>query len=100
MPEEAVTIELPEFDFPPPRMNPLADEEQAFARMLPELLTSHRDQFVAIHQGKVIAVGADRVQTAKQAYALVGYVPVLVRRVSATPPAPVVLPSVWRSPLA
>ncbi len=48
----------------------------------------------------MIASGADRVGTAKQAYALVGYVPVLVRRVSTVPPAPVVLPSVWRSPLA
>lgn len=97
---EAITIDLPEQIWKPRQPNPLAEEERAYALLLPELLKTHREQFVAIHQGKVIASGADRVGTAKQAYALVGYVPVLVRRVSDTPPAPVVFASVWRSPLA
>lgn len=100
MPEEAVTIELPEFDFPPRPTNPLAEEERAYAKLLPGLLQTQLGQFVAIYQGRVIASGSDRVQTAKQAYAAVGYVPVLVRRVSDSPPTPVMLPSVWRSPLA
>lgn len=34
----------------------LAAEYDAFEKMLPELLTSHRGEFVAIHEGRVVAV--------------------------------------------
>src|SRR5688572_18136392 len=41
-------------------------EFQAFLRLLPDLLTTHRAQYVAVHNGQVVAAGPDKVQVALQ----------------------------------
>ena len=69
-------------------------EYRAFLRLLPELLASeHRGKFVAIHDGRVVASGDDRVRVALDAYAGHGYVPVHVGLVSTEPPPLVRLPT-------
>jgi hypothetical protein len=93
-----VTMELPAFDTAPPGPPPnvLADEERAFARLLPELLTTHKGQYVAILGGKVVGCGADKIAVAKQAYADHGYRPILVRLITDEPQRVAILPSVFR----
>ena len=68
-------------------------EQQAFHRLLPELLQSHRDQFVAIHEGRVVESGEDKLKVARQAYSRFGYVPIFVSRVTETPVAALRVPS-------
>jgi hypothetical protein len=68
-------------------------EQQAFCRLLPELLRSHAGQFVAIHEGRVVESGDDKPDVARRAYARFGYIPIFVSKVSAGPMAPVRLPT-------
>lgn len=39
---------------------PNRSEKEAYQKMLPELLKEHRGKWVAIHQGKVVALSADK----------------------------------------
>jgi hypothetical protein len=68
-------------------------ERQAFYRMLPDLLHSHRGQFVAIHEGQVVESGRDKLQVARRAYDRFGYVPIFVSRIEEQPRPPVRIPS-------
>ncbi len=60
---------------------PLAREVEAFDRMLPELLKTHHGQYVAVYQGGVVGVGAEKLAVAREAYEKFGPVDVLVRLV-------------------
>lgn len=73
------------------------DEFRAFLRLRPALLRTHRTKFVAIHQGKVVASGRDKVALGQRIYAKFGYVPIYVGRVSAEPHRVVRMPSPRRS---
>jgi hypothetical protein len=50
--------------------------------LLPELLKTNRGQFVAIHQGKVVASGQDKLAVALQAFRQVGNMAIHVGLVS------------------
>jgi hypothetical protein len=63
-------------------------EHRAFLRLLPSLLATHRDKFVAVHDGKVVGSGDDQTEVALSAYAQWGYVPIFVGRVSEVPQPP------------
>jgi hypothetical protein len=69
------------------------EERQAFCRLLPELLAAHRGQFVAIHEGKVVESGEDKIEVALRAYSRFGYVPIFVSRVEEQPGPAVRIPS-------
>ena len=97
--DEIITFDMPAIDWRPGRANStsvLDDEIQAFDRLLPELLLSHRGQYVAVFGGKVVGSGVDLIAVAKQAYAEYGYRPILVRLVTDAPPRVVRIPSLWR----
>jgi hypothetical protein len=68
-------------------------EQKAFHRLLPDLLPAYRDQFVAIHEGRVIESGPEKLDVARRAYARFGYLPIFVSRVAETPSAPIRIPS-------
>jgi hypothetical protein len=68
-------------------------EHRAFRGLLPDLLRSHRDQYVAIHEGQVVESGSEKLEVARRAYSRFGYVPIFVSRVSDEPIAPVRVPS-------
>lgn len=68
-------------------------EYEAFLRMLPQLLTTYRDKFVAIHKGTVAAVADNFKDAALEAYKRVGYLPLHVGQVTDVPHAPMRLPS-------
>lgn len=63
-------------------------EHKAFLRLLPELLSTHRGRYVAIHDGRVVAEGDDRIQVALETYRKHGYHPIHVGLVT-TEPEPV-----------
>ena len=60
-------------------------ERQAFERLKPELLRTHRGQWVAIHQGEVVEAGQDRSHVLDSVYDRFGYVPVYVQLVEEHP---------------
>jgi hypothetical protein len=68
-------------------------EYRAFVRLLPELLKTHRDKFVAIHNAGVVAIADTFKDAALQACKRVGYVPLHVGLVSDAAPQPVRIPS-------
>ena len=43
-------------------------EQQAFRRLLPELLRTYLDRYVAIHEGQVVESGADQIEVAERTY--------------------------------
>ncbi len=61
-------------------------ERAAFFRLLPELLTTHRGQYVAIHDGQVVDSDADDIALVRRVHARVGYVPLHVGLVTDAPP--------------
>jgi len=67
------------------RLEAFEQERQAFERLKPELLRTHRGQWVAIHQGEVVEAGQDRSQVLDSAYDRFGYVPVYVQLVEEQP---------------
>jgi len=44
--------------------------------MLPELLRSHRGRYVAVHDGRLVDEGEDKIALALEAYQKFGYVPI------------------------
>ncbi|MBI1829939.1 MAG: hypothetical protein HYR84_00650 [Planctomycetes bacterium] len=57
-------------------------EKRAFKAMLASLLTTHRGQFVAIHEGEVVESGLEKLEVAGRAYARFGYIPIFVSLVT------------------
>ena len=75
------------------RVDPWRGDRRAFAAMLPSLLATHLGQYVAVHNGQVVASGAALVDVALEAYRRVGYVPVYVDLIADRPPMPSRIPS-------
>lgn len=61
-------------------------EKAAFRAMLPDLLRTHAEQYVAVHDGRVVASGADKAVVALAAYTACGYQPIPVLLVTDGPP--------------
>jgi len=68
-------------------------EYEAFLKLLPGLLSTHRGRYVAIHEGKVVGTGSDKLAVARAAYGVFGPVEILVRLVTDQPPRVVQLVS-------
>lgn len=96
--DDVITFEIPPIDSWTPSLSPpvLIEERLAFARLLPELLTTHRGQYVAMLGDRVVASGSDQYAVLSQAYAEHGYRPILCRLVTSERPRVVHIPSVWR----
>jgi hypothetical protein len=76
----SVPTTQPVFDVnvPRPELTMGEREYQAFLRLLPELLTTHRGLYVAIHDGKVVDSGTDDIALIQRVHARIGYVPIHV----------------------
>jgi len=80
---EAVTTPTFEVHLPePPGLSKGERERRAFLRLLPELLRTHRGQYVAIHGEQVVDSGPDDIALVRQVHARVGYVPIHVALVT------------------
>jgi len=63
-------------------------EQQAFRRLLPDLLKTHRGQYVAIHNEQVVGSGPDQFELARESYQRFGYVPIYVGLITDEPARP------------
>ncbi|CAN5772924.1 hypothetical protein BH23PLA1_BH23PLA1_43890 [soil metagenome] len=81
----AKTETLPSPDLSGRGVDKWRQEQEAFHRLLPELRKSHQDQFVAIHECRVVESGEDKLEVARRAYEQFGYVPIFVSRVAEAP---------------
>ena len=61
-------------------------EYRAFLRLLPELLKTHRGQYVAVHDGRVVDSDPDEATLILRVQARVGYVPLFVGLVAERQP--------------
>ena len=77
-----------EVKLPEPELTKGEREYQAFLRLLPQLLSTHRGQYVAVHEGQVVDSDTDDIALIQRVHARVGYVPIHVGLV--TDPLPVV----------
>jgi hypothetical protein len=66
------------------QLSHLYAERAAFQRLLPELLKTHRGQFVAIHNGRFVDADANESALARRAIAQ-GYKPFYIQEVNAEP---------------
>jgi hypothetical protein len=81
---ESTTLLL-EVQLPEPELTKYERERRAFFRLLPELLQTHRGQYVAIHDEQVVESGPERLPLAMQVWERVGNVPIYVARVTVEP---------------
>jgi hypothetical protein len=70
---------------PTPTSTAWEREHQAFRRLLPGLLATHKGQYVAIHGGQVVDSGNDKLALALRVLHKVGNVAIHVGRVTAEP---------------
>jgi hypothetical protein len=75
---EPITLPAPVIDLGPPTPSKWEREYQAFRRLLSQLFQTHRGQYVAIHEGQVVASGTDKLAVALQAFSQVGNVSIHV----------------------
>jgi hypothetical protein len=82
------TSSAPMFEAEPtaPELKKGQQEYQAFLRLLPQLLATHRGTYVAVHDGQVVGGDADDIALVRRVQARVGYVPIYVGLVSEQPP--------------
>lgn len=79
---QPITLPAPVLDSLAPAAGKWEREYQAFRQLLPQLLATHSGQYVAIHDGQVVASGTDKLAVAMQAFARVGNVAIHVGRVT------------------
>src|SRR5262249_39553852 len=84
---------LPAPVLPAPPEDKWRREQRAFYRLLPELLRTHRDQFVAIHEEQVVESGEDKLEVAERAYARFGSTRFLGPKSTERPSSPTRIPS-------
>ena len=53
-------------------------EKRAFEQLKPGLLEELRGKYVAVHDGRVVATGDNSTEVARQAYGMLGYVPLYI----------------------
>lgn len=96
--KRADVLPAPEVNGLKPPETKWEQEYHAFLRLCPSLLRTHPNKFVAIHEGKLVDSGEDKVALGLRVYSKFGYVPIYVGRVTAESPPPVRMPSP-RAPL-
>ena len=81
-------VELP----PAPPRSKSEMERDAFLRLLPALLATHRGRYVAIHEEKVVGEGTNPAELAVRVWKQVGRVAIHVDLVTDEPPRPIRIP--------
>ena len=69
----------------PPPPTKFERERRAFFRLLPDLLQTHRGQYVAVHDEQVVDSGPDQIEVALRVLRRVGSVPIFVHLVQREP---------------
>lgn len=76
----SITTTAKTFDvhLPAPEMSKGEREYQAFLRLMPELLKTHRGQYVALHDEQVVDTDSNDIALIQRVHARIGYVPIHV----------------------
>ena len=82
---EPITLPAPSLEFALAPRTKWEREYQAFRRLLPELLRTHKGQFVAIHEEQVVGSGDNKLALALRVLRKIGNVPIHVGLVSEAP---------------
>jgi hypothetical protein len=82
--QEPIEVKLPTRE-----LTKVERERRAFLRLLPQLLGTHRGQYVAVHDGKVVGSGKDRMELAMEVWGRIGGVDLYIGLVSEEPERPV-----------
>lgn len=85
-------LPAPVLNLAPPPFTKADQEYQAFLGLLPELLKTHRGKYVAIHEGKVIESGDDRLEVIFRALEKAEGASIHVDLVSEQLPPPIRIP--------
>jgi hypothetical protein len=80
-----VTLPAPALDSGDSPATKWQREYQAFQQLLPALLTTHKGQYVAVHDGQVVGSGDDKLTLAMRVLTKIGNVPIYVGLVSSEP---------------
>jgi Family of unknown function (DUF5678) len=75
---ETLILPAPVVTFAPPARSKWEREHKAFVRLLPQLLASYPNQYVAIHNGQVVDSGQDRLELSLRVLKKVGNVDIHV----------------------
>lgn len=84
---ESITLPAPAVHLPAPPRSKWEREYQAFRRLLPQLLSTHRGRYVAIHEGQVVDSGDDKLALALRVLGKTGNVAIHVGLVTEVPDA-------------
>ncbi len=82
---EPIILAAPVVPLNAPPHNKWEREYQAFRRLLPQLLATHRDKYVAVHDGQVVDSGDDKLPLVLRVLAKVGNVAIHVGLVTEEP---------------
>jgi len=82
---EPLTFPAPVVELTPPHLPKWEREYRAFRQLLPQLLTTHRDQYVAIHEGQIVDSGDDKLALALRVLSRIGNVAIHVGLVTEEP---------------
>jgi len=91
--DESEILPAPVINVPPRNDDKWERERSAFQRLLPDLMTTSRGKYVAIHEESVVETGDSSAETAQRAYAKFGYIPIFIGLVSNQGPRIVRFPS-------
>jgi hypothetical protein len=69
---ETITLPTPLIDLAAPPCSKWDREHQAFQRLLPQLLATHRGKYVAIHEGQVVDSGDEKLPLALRVLGKIG----------------------------
>jgi hypothetical protein len=83
---DATTQPTFEVNVPAPELSKGEREYQAFLRLLPGLLPTHRGRYVAVHNGQVVDADTDDIALVRRVHARIGSVPIHVGLVTEQPP--------------
>ena len=72
---QSETLPAPILDSPPLAADKWQRERLAFLCLLPELMRTPFKQYIAVHEGRVVASGTELAEAALEAYSRHGYVP-------------------------
>ena len=87
-----ISVSLPASAITPPPLTKWEREYRAFRQLLPQLLPTHRGQYVAVHDGQVVEAGPDRRTVIFRALEKVGNVDIHVGLVTDQPETPIRVP--------
>ena|SRR5580765_4751736 len=82
---ETVMAPIPTIESFAPQGGKWQREFQAFQQLLPQLLTSYPGKYVAIHDGKIVDVGEEKLPLALRVLSKIGNVDIHVGFVSTNP---------------